>query len=125
MCQRRFVAVILSGAKPHTIRAERKRVIRVGDQLDLRAWKGAPYRSKQEKLRVVTVTAVRPIKITVFSRGIGEFVVAVAIEGKRITPQAMCALAHADGFANLANFAVFFFFTHGEIFTGHLIEWRT
>lgn len=120
LCQRRFVPLILAGTKACTIRGERKRAIRAGDLLDLRAWRGAPYRSKQKKLRVVIVLDVLPITITT-----GEKMerLEVTVSGRRLTPFEIAYLSIRDGFAHFVHFAQFFHETHGPVFRGQLIKW--
>lgn len=63
MFQPQFHDAVQSGAKTQTIRPPRKRPIRVGDPLSLRAWTGAPYRSKQRILEFGICSAVDQITI--------------------------------------------------------------
>ena len=124
MVQEQFVPKVLDETKLQTIRGERKRVIKVGDRLDLRTWTGKPYRSKQKKLRVVTVTKttwigirVVPYKDTVH--------VWVSLNSESLNAVELHELALADGFESLEAFGYFFLQTHGPEFTGNLIEWST
>ena len=61
--QPRFWQPIVTGEKLHTIRPTRKRVICPGDQLSLRGWSGAAYRSPQRVLTDETCIDCRPIWI--------------------------------------------------------------
>lgn len=118
MCQHRFVPLIDAGTKLSTIRGERVREIRVGDVLDLRTWSGAPYRSKQVKIREVLVDRVRPIIIT------WDVHSYVKLDGKYLSFLEIDDLAVRDGFEDDGEFFRFFRDTHGKHFEGQLIEWR-
>lgn len=124
MLQARFVPLVESGAKTSTIRGKPKREIRVGDVIDFRQWTGAPYRSKQRKIREVICTSVQPITIATKIRPHG---VAVwvwldrteLVRGRR----ANNALAKADGFKSIEELGAWFLETHGASFEGVLIKW--
>jgi hypothetical protein len=118
MCQSRFAPIIMAGTKLSTIRGKRKRKIEIRDVLDLRQWSGLPYRSKQLKLRLVTVARVRPI--TVDTTG---HTLEVRLDGRSIRGAALDLLVLRDGFPHFVHFAQFFTETHGEVFHGSLIEW--
>ena len=63
MFQPRFHDAVAAGEKTQTIRPPRKRPIRVGDSLSLRAWTGAAYRSPQCELRRATCVAASRVVI--------------------------------------------------------------
>lgn len=118
MFQSRFADAVESGQKAQTIRPFRKIPIAVGDFLDLRAWTGKPYRSKQRNLRMVVCSAVRAIEIDAI---IGlcwfqspEYLLSKA-EAER--------LAHKDGFRNCEEMIEWFDAMHGLPFMGNLITW--
>jgi len=119
MFQSRFAFAVMRGSKPHTIRPKRVRKIRVSDVLDLRAWLGKPYRSKQRKLREAYCTRVMPVSIR-FSRG--SFFVRVA--KRLLAPSEVLALAQRDGFGDGIEMLLWFEQTHGLPFAGQLIEWK-
>lgn len=112
--QSRFADLVASGQKPHTIRPERKRLIHVGDTLDLRVWSGLPYRSKQRKLRVAVCTSVQPVILHNCTMWIAKAPLLDADADR---------LAQRDGFANRGDMFLWFEKTHGLPFCGVLIEW--
>lgn len=116
----RFAAAVASGAKPHTIRPPRKREIRIGDELDLRAWAGKPYRSKQRKLSIETCYSVRKIVIRMVD---GALNVTLGKNAFPLRDSAVEALARRDGFASVAEMAEWFQRMHGLPFVGVLIHW--
>lgn len=107
----RFVPLVRNGDKRQTIR--KSAGCRVGDLLSLRHWIGKPRRrnSKQEMLRQVTCTGVRPVVI-------GED--GVTVGGEPVPEEAM---ARSDGFADYAEMKAWFGKTHGLPFSGFLIQW--
>jgi len=117
MFQSRFAEPVATGTKPHTIRPQRAEPIRVGDLLDLRAWKGKAYRSKQRKLRVAKVTGVSPIEIDNCEGLIwrGEYLMTAAEAD---------AFAQRDGFFDRCEMVDWFKNMHGLPFKGVLIEWN-
>lgn len=114
--QSRFADLVESGVKPHTIRPERKRPIHVGDTLDLRAWSGLPYRSKQRKLRIAVCLTVREIEVNKL-KGL------ISLEGDLLTRMKADMLALSDGFRDRGDMADWFENMHGLPFKGVLIEW--
>jgi len=118
MFQERFAPKVEDGTKPNTIRPPRKRKIRAGDILDLRAWTGKPYWSEQRKLRTAVCKSVTPITIR-FSRG--KFY--VIVNGVHLFTEQVVALAKRDGFADAIDMLLWFHKTHDLPFKGILIEW--
>ena len=102
--QPQFCSAVQSGAKTQTIRPPRKRPIRVGDPLSLRAWSGKPYRSKQSILAFGVCSAVEEITIN------DDF--------------ADEAEARRDGFKTAAEMRDWFAETHGLPFRGVRVSWR-
>ena len=100
---RRFAPAVEAGTKRQTIRPPRKRPIRAGDQLSLREWTGAPYRSKQRTLGFGVCMSVEPVEIGL------DF--ADDEESRR------------DGFADAADMRQWFEATHGLPFHGLRISW--
>jgi hypothetical protein len=120
MFQPRFAPLVASGAKPHTIRKQRKNPIKVGDKLSLRTWLGKPYRSKQKVLREGFCICTRGIEIT----NLGFSVSVYGRDKWLILDIESCdKLAKKDGFANAGEMIQWFRDTHGLPFEGVLIEW--
>jgi hypothetical protein len=110
MFQERFVDLVASGAKPHTIRLRAR--CKPADRLSLRTWTGKAYRSRQRIIREVTCTRVDPVTIT--DEGISIYGAALNAE----------AVAKADGFASWADMRAWFSDVHGLPFHGQLIGWQ-
>lgn len=127
MCQRQFVPLILAGTKLHTIRALRTRPINCGDILDLRCWKGLPYRSKQEPL--IERECAGNVRISVDSN---RRTVYLMDPGAWYYPRAprfvegneLLGLVRRDGFQATHAFFEFFRFVHAGRLDGQLIEWK-
>lgn len=123
MCQRRFVPQIVAGTKLHTIRAQRRRQIYQGDQLDLREWTGRPYRSPQRKIAVVPCVAAPQIEVDARRRRIFLFTPSHYYpEGGYIMDE--IAFAQRDGFIYTDDFFQFFRDHHAGLCIGQLIEWN-
>ena len=138
--QKRFAEPILAGAKLHTIRADRRRHARPGEELQLYVgmW------TKQCRLVTrKTCTAVlqigldftsdrilveglnHPIESRVGASWNGE---GFAIMGTLLTGRDLDRFAMMDGFSCFTEMRAFWFETHGvpaehEIFVGKLIGW--
>lgn len=116
--KRRFIAPILAGTKRQTIRAERKRHARPGEELQL----FTGMRTKQCRLLGrATCLTVQPIRMFIKAR-------CVESEGDTIS----CRLgtdtfACADGFKTRDELAAFWADNHPGIdpFSGVLITWGT
>jgi len=107
--QDRFAELVRDGGKVQTIRKAAR--CKAGDVLSLRRWTGKPYRSKQESLREVVCTAVRPVMIYCFG---------VIVDGERVAGQHM---AVKDGFRDWEGMREWFERVHGLPFVGWVIEW--
>lgn len=103
MFQPKFHAKVASGEKRQTIRPPRKRPIKAGDRLSLRAWTGAAYRSPQRELRAAVCEAVECVTI-----------------GKNFADDDE---ARRDGFKDSAEMREWFRKVHGLPFTGDRISW--
>lgn len=117
----RFVLPIMDGHKLHSIRPFRKRPIRAGDGLSLRAWEGKPYRSKQYTIADVTCLAVMPIWI--FPQSIS---VAATVSDQPtvfLWPNDRDAFARSDGFDNWEQMKTYRDFHYNLPFKGSLILW--
>jgi hypothetical protein len=119
MFKERFAALVREGSKPHTIRPERKRPIKVGDALSLRQWSGAAYRSKQIVLREAVCIAVQPIRIDAMCDG-GEIYIDHTV---RLSTPGRAHLARRDGFVCCSDMLAWFEEVHGLPFHGVLISW--
>lgn len=114
--KQQFRAPILAGTKRQTIRAERKRHARLGEQVQL-------------------YTGMRTRQCAIIGRAVCERVLPVILFFKSGTleingfqdddPVALDAFAVRDGFADWATLARFWRATHGsyECFGGMLIKW--
>lgn len=122
--RQRYWAEVRTGAKTQTIRTARKRLPQVGDTVSLRGWVGAPYRSKQMRLRPDTeLTAVLPVKIE--RKGLDSLGVRVSIcvAGYCLDDDEREALAVADGFASFDEMLPFFVTLKNPSYSGHLYKW--
>lgn len=118
----RFVEPIAAGRKRQTIRNDRKRHARPGEELQLYT----AMRTKQCRLIARAVCfAVTPIRIEFFRLGrpmpsitIGDRLPIVARDDRN-------SFAHKDGFAHWDDMADFWRAEHGtlDVFSGVLIEW--
>lgn len=119
MFQPRFAALVEAGTKLQTIRAVPKRMPHPGDTISLRAWTGAPYRSKQRVLRESTISQVQSVWFN------GVTILLDDPKGEKgLMPQdAQEAFARADSFENLKAMRDWFEATHGLPFSGILIRW--
>ena len=115
MVMPRFVRLIADRIKRTTVRLARKRMPLAGDYIDLRAWKGKPYRSKQRRVLLCQIDSVRSFHISAQ----GEFYVA----GRKLSVEQTELCALRDGFAGPEYMVAFFHSTHGLPFTGFVTEW--
>ena len=123
----RFVEPIRLGFKCHTIRANRKVPVKVGDKLYLYCGARHPgcFRILPD---AVACTKVLPIRIGHWTSG-SLGLVGIQIEGIEIERGERDRLAIADGFTNWTEMLNFWIKTHGGRdgsvhFTGSLIHWR-
>lgn len=117
--QERFVPLIMSGAKTHTIRAERVHPDKPGNTLHL--YTG--LRTKKARLLMrVKCTAIEEIKIfsvegESYRRSAGR----IFIEGTVLSWSEEEAFARRDGFSNFAEMMAFW---DGRLpFSGNIIHW--
>ena len=111
----RFWGPVVSGEKVHSIRRTRKRPVRPGDELSLRAWEGRPYRSRQRVLADETCLFVRECWID--CQGI-------VIDGHRFSgPEELDAFAVSDGFDDWNQMKTYRDFCYDLPFSGDLIQW--
>jgi hypothetical protein len=115
--QARFARAVETGRKRCTIRAPRKREIRVGDTLHLFT---GMRTSACRKLKAATCCHVTPITIALLPRRQSPI---IKLNDKVLSEPAARTLARRDGHATLAGFIDFFAATHGLPFTGALICW--
>lgn len=111
-----FAPRILDGSKRQTIRADRRRHARPGEQLQL--YTG--MRTKRCRLIArATCLSVSPVSL-VFREGEG-----VALEGFKKTFGDLDAFGRADGFESWAEMKAFWRSTHPgvDVFDGVLIRW--
>lgn len=128
--QSRFIEPILAGSKRQTIRADRRRHARAGEELQLYAG----MRTRHCRLIArASCQSVTPVRLT-FHRGHGPLVFHVG--GQVLSADEMEAFAVADGFGAGGGFAVldmcaFWLDRHGPrgedmlTFSGWCIAWGT
>lgn len=121
MFQPQFAPRVLDGSKTTTIRAPRKRAVKIGDILDLRQWSGRPYASKQVKLRTAECVETSTITIKRSSIIFRKFSVGVELNGDEL----LDIIAEDDGFESWRLMRAWFEKTHGLPFTGTLYRWKT
>lgn len=120
MFKPRFADKVEAGTKRQTVRPEPKRMPKVGDLFDARAWIGRPYFSKQRKLIEGEIIAVWRISIYEdhYYAQIGEI-------GAPITNRmALDDFARDDGFASWSDLVDWFLIEHGLPFRGIIICWE-
>lgn len=122
MFQDRFAGMVERGEKLHTVRPWPHRLPRQGDTISLRAWTGAPYRSKQRILREATITKVDCIEFD-YSEEDGMSWWEILINGAPLTSPEAIAFSKADGFDSLPDMANWFRAQHGLPFFGIVIHW--
>lgn len=111
--QKRFAPAIRSGAKAHTIRPNRKHNPKPGDRLYL--FTGQRTKTCERLLDTVCLEAI-PILI----QAEGD----VALGDTNLSPEAIRALAVADGLRDEAEFYAWFVARYGLPFFGVLIKWQ-
>lgn len=119
MYQSRFAEPIRSGRKRQTIRPERKRPIKVGDELSHRMWEDKAYRSPQVEIASGKCIGVFQIQVNDGDVMIGN--------GPWVTaPSALDAFARDDGFEDWADMLAYFTSpgAYGLPFSGVLIQWE-
>ena len=109
-----FVPKVISGKKPHTIRAMRKRRFRVGDRLYFYTGQRTQYCRKIGEYDCLRVDHIR----------IWADYQEVIINGQKINMHEIEELAKRDGFQNRLDFFKFFKEKHGDDFEGQLIWWK-
>lgn len=103
MFQPQFHKAVESGEKRQTIRPPRKRPIKAGQELSLRAWTGKPYRSAQREIKKAVCQSIEPIRIDETFSDDDE--------------------ARRDGFSDAEEMREWFRSTHGLPFSGDRIRW--
>jgi len=111
--KKRFAPLIISGAKPHTIRGHRKRHARPGEAMQL-------YTGMRTK-HCIKLLDPDPICVSVKPIVISES--SIQLDGLLLLGNQVDRLAEADGFETIDEFFKFFRDTHGLPFEGVLIEW--
>lgn len=113
----RFAEPILSGSKRQTIRADRKRHARPGEELQL--YTGMRTRSCRLIGRATCLT-VSPIEI-----GFGYPPFVEVHHREAVRDDELDHFARADGFADWADLAAFWAAEHPDtpVFSGVLIQW--
>jgi hypothetical protein len=116
MFKPQFAGLVERGEKLQTVRLTPKRMPMPGDRISLRAWTGAPYRSKQRVLREATITKVDTFSIDTFPT--------MRINDIRLKYRSACdEFARADGFEDYPALLEWFRNQHGLPFEGIVIYW--
>lgn len=117
MFKPQFAALVESGRKCQTVRPTPKRMPKPGDTISLRAWSGAPYRSKQKILREAVIVSVRKVRFAgyFFDGGPRDAL------GNEIS---LNAFAKSDGFGSWKDLVEWFMKNHGLPFEGIVIHWQ-
>lgn len=111
----RFASAVRDGFKTQTVRATPKRLPAINDTIDLRAWSGLPYRSKQTHLGLGHIIQVLPIHLDAHGIEIGP---------DYLSPADAEKFAFDDGFPSEQAMLEWFDTTHGLPFDGILIRWN-
>lgn len=112
----RFRPKVLDHTKLNTMRANRKRPVKVGDVLSLRGWSGRPYMTPQIRLMDVICTRVTAVAIEE-----GSFWTSDGEESCQ--PGVLDAFAVRDGFADFTDLIAYFREQGPLPFVGTLIGW--
>lgn len=119
MVQPRFEPAILARTKCSTIRRRRKRTPAKLDIIQLRAWTGTPYRSRQRIIGEAVVQDATPIRLTPHR-----------VHGVPKVPRRLGStanfIARRDGFKDYAEMWAWFKQTYGDnlrSFDGELVSW--
>ncbi|MDD4888670.1 MAG: hypothetical protein PHU85_01975 [Phycisphaerae bacterium] len=113
--KQQFAGLVSGGRKTQTIRAVRKKPIKVGDTLYLYTGMRHPG---CRRLGVGRCTGVEDILI-----GGGPYYGEILMHGRWLTSEERGALARKDGFACATEMIAWFKATHGLPFHGHVIRW--
>lgn len=118
----RFVPMILSGEKTHTVRAVRRHPDTRGNVLHL--YTGLRHKGARLLMHVLC-TGVEEITIKRRSRSLDRISdVQITIDGEILTADEREALARRDGFLNLAEMMLFWQEPKNRLpFTGQIIYW--
>lgn len=109
--QKRFLPMIQTGTKTHTIRAARRHADKAGNTLHL--YTGLRQRGAKLLMRV-PCTNVQEILITEQKQ--------ILIDGMKLSPDECESLARMDGFANFDE--MMRFWDGKRPFAGHVIHWE-
>lgn len=127
MFQPQFAPLVEAGTKTQTVRPARRKAIKPGDLLSLRAWTGKPYRSKQRVLLEAQCTAVARISINQRRVGRGLSVVQqeISLDGLSLVGREIDWFCKDDGFGSSVELFQWFEREHGLPFRGVLIKWKS
>lgn len=117
ICLPHHAQKIIDGTKTTTIRAPRKHAVAVGDTITFAIWKGRPYWSEQERVRVVTVKSVQTIRVT-------RETCRIDIDGVTVSPADSWTLAVGDGFQNSAELIDYLTSEKQPEFSGFIYGWE-
>lgn len=119
ICLPHHAPKIIDGTKTTTIRTPRSRPIAVGDTITFARWTAKPYRSRQERVRVVTVTSVRTINV--FRNGICWD---VDIDRTSPSMETLRELASGDGFEHITELVDYLTSDKQPEFIGFIYGWE-
>lgn len=122
---RQFAPLVFTGWKNCTIRRHRyDRPVSVGERMSLRAWSGLPYRSKQVRIRDITVMSVEDLSIYWCTEWDGSHTLDVRIGRQKIDWFTLERIAKEDGFPSTVAFLKWFVPTENSFFCGRIIRWQ-
>lgn len=128
MVKHRFVELVRSRRKRHTIRPVPKRVPRVGDLLALREWSGRPYRSPQLHVLDTVIIDVGVVRIqtdgVAMTAPNGSLLRAAGAQGLWLDGVDADRFARDDGFQDWSEMRDWFEREHALPFDGIIIYWE-
>lgn len=108
-----FIMPVKSGRKKHTIRAKRKKPIKVGDTLYMFYGMRTKYCT-----RIGQAVCTKVEQITIYQNGL------CYVNGKRLTLRDRDDLAYRDGFENYFEMLGFWIDNNTLPFKGDIIHWQ-
>lgn len=100
MFDKQFAGALRAGTKTNTIRRVRKDPLRVGEEIAVRIWEGAPYSSPQCQIGVTRIVRIEPVQVT--ERGVS------LNGGKLLAKKDLDALVRAEGFGSWEEMRTWF-----------------
>jgi len=129
-----FAEAVKNGTKRQTIRQVRKNPIKPGDMLTMFTGQRTKdcrklciHKCKSvEEIEIEFVdfkTALTMAYVYIYATESRDYIIKVSLDGKCLKYSEVSALAEADGFDFVCDFAEFFNSHYGDNFKGVLIKW--